>query len=67
MKNSIKQVNLDSSITIAKRTLVKIFIVIILNLKYTENIKMERKNIKNSFWLNIDELSWYIWSVRTGF
>ena len=57
MKNSIKQVNLDSSITIAKRTLVKIFIVIILNLKYTENIKMERKNIKNSFCLNIDELS----------
>ena len=49
MKNSIKQVNLDSSITIAKRTLVKIFIAIILNLKYTENIKMERKNIKNSF------------------
>ena len=47
MKNSIKQVNLDSSITIAKRTLVKIFIAIILNLKYTENIKMERKNIKN--------------------
>ena len=32
MKNSLKQVNLDSSITIAKIQLVKIFIVIILNL-----------------------------------
>ena len=32
MKNSLKQVNLDSSITIAKSQLVKIFIVIILNL-----------------------------------
>ena len=32
MKNSLKRVNLDSSITIAKSKLVKIFIVIILNL-----------------------------------
>ena len=46
MKNSLKQVNFDSSITIVKSKLVKIFIVIILNLWYTENIKMERKNQK---------------------
>ena len=32
MKNSLKLINLDSSITIAKSKLVKIFIVIILNL-----------------------------------
>ena len=32
MRNSLKQVNLESSITIAKSKLVKIFIVIILNL-----------------------------------
>ena len=32
MKNSLKQVNFDSSITIVKSKLVKIFIVIIMNL-----------------------------------
>ena len=32
-------------VTFAKSKLVKIFIVIILNLQYTENVKMERKNI----------------------
>ena len=32
MKNPLKQVNLDSWITIAKSKLVKIFIVIVLNL-----------------------------------
>ena len=41
MKNALRQDNLDSSIAIAKNKLVKIFIAIILNLEYTENIKME--------------------------
>ena len=58
MKNSLKQVNFDSSITIVKSKLVKIFIAIILNLWFTENIKMERKNLKNSCWLNTDESTW---------
>ena len=57
MKICLKQVNLDSNITIAKSKSVKVFIVI-LNLEYTENIKMERKNITNSCWLNIDESTW---------
>ena len=43
MKNALKQVNLDRSITIAKNKLVKIFIAIILSLEYTENTKMERE------------------------
>ena len=64
MKNSLKRVNLDSSTTIAKGKLVKIFTVIIQNLQYTEKIKMERKYIENNCWLNIDELTWQIWSVK---
>ena len=64
MKNSLKRVNLDSSTTIAKGKLVKIFTVIIQNLQYTEKIKMERKNIENICWVNIDELTWQIWSVK---
>ena len=43
MKNALKQVNLDSSITIPKNKLVKVIIAIILNLEYTENVKMERE------------------------
>ena len=64
MKNSLKRVNLDSSTTIAKGKLVKIFTVIIQNLQSTEKIKMERKNIENICWVNIDELTWQIWSVK---
>ena len=64
MKNPLKRVNLDSSTTIAKGKLVKIFTVIIQNLQSTEKIKMERKNIENICWVNIDELTWQIWSVK---
>ena len=27
---------------------------------------MERKNMKNSCWFNIDKSIWSVWSVRTG-
>ena len=37
----------------------------IYNTLKTLNIKIERKNIKNNCWLNIDKSTQQIWSVRT--
>ena len=45
MKNFLKLVDLVSSIIITKNKLIKIFILNILYLQYTENSKRESKNI----------------------
>ena len=66
MKNLLKQVNLVSSIIITKNKLIKIFILNILYLWYTENAERESKNINDICWVDNEELTKKIWFERIG-
>ena len=56
MKIFLTQVNLISSIIITKNKLIKVLILKILYLQYTENAKRESKNINDICWVDTDEL-----------